>query len=176
MNSGLWTCLGVNVLTLAERREFDHRNDKIVALYKSGRTLEAVGAIFGITRERVRQILKKRGVPSRHPVVKARNAKIVDDAKAGLTMRELGARYGLSAATICKILQTNNVKAKRPPHPRKGKSPYLPLYGEIIKTYQSGLSIVNTAAKFDVHWQTIRRILIRNDIPRRKPGGRYGQV
>lgn len=38
------------------------RNDEMVDLYRSGFTLEEVGAKFGVGRERVRQVISKRGV------------------------------------------------------------------------------------------------------------------
>lgn len=40
------------------------RNDAIVAAFKSGETMEQIGQKFQITRERVRQILEKRGIAS----------------------------------------------------------------------------------------------------------------
>ena len=43
--------------TLPLKRDWD-----IVERYKSGQTLAAIGIVYGITRERVRQILKKNGI------------------------------------------------------------------------------------------------------------------
>ena len=40
----------------------DERNRRIVELRQSGLTLAEVGAKFGITKERVRQIVKEAGV------------------------------------------------------------------------------------------------------------------
>lgn len=42
--------------------DFDSRNTDIEQRYLKGETLEAIGNVWGITRERVRQILKKREV------------------------------------------------------------------------------------------------------------------
>ena len=39
------------------------REAVICALYREGRTLQEVGDVFGLTRERVRQILRRAGVP-----------------------------------------------------------------------------------------------------------------
>lgn len=42
------------------------RNDKIVEMYNSGATLDSIGEYFSLTRERVRQILRSRGVERRN--------------------------------------------------------------------------------------------------------------
>ena len=44
------------------RREKDERAERMESLYRSGLTLEEVSLQFNLTRERVRQILKKRGI------------------------------------------------------------------------------------------------------------------
>ncbi len=46
----------------SQQREFKkERNDEILALAEEGLTLEEIGEVFGITRERVRQIIQTRG-------------------------------------------------------------------------------------------------------------------
>ncbi len=42
--------------------DFDKRNANIEKRYLEGETLEAIGNVWHITRERVRQILEKRGI------------------------------------------------------------------------------------------------------------------
>lgn len=43
------------------------RSERMAALYKSGRTLEQIGAEYGVTRERVRQIITKHhGLTAKH--------------------------------------------------------------------------------------------------------------
>lgn len=42
------------------------RNDKIVEMYNSGATLDLIGEYFSLTRERVRQILRSRGIERRN--------------------------------------------------------------------------------------------------------------
>ena len=41
------------------------RNNEWVALYRSGQTLQCIGNAYGVTRERVRQVLSGLGVKSR---------------------------------------------------------------------------------------------------------------
>lgn len=40
------------------------RDDLVEHLYRDGRTLEAIGRLYCLSRERIRQILEKRGVPA----------------------------------------------------------------------------------------------------------------
>ena len=44
--------------------DIDSRNADIESRYRNGETLQDVGAVYGLTRERIRQILVKRGVSS----------------------------------------------------------------------------------------------------------------
>lgn len=50
---------------MANPKRNPERDAVICRLYQDGKTLEEVGAVFGVTRERVRQILKRAGVPSK---------------------------------------------------------------------------------------------------------------
>ena len=44
------------------RKSKKERNDEICARYKAGATLEACAEAFGISKERVRQVLRRAGV------------------------------------------------------------------------------------------------------------------
>jgi hypothetical protein len=41
------------------------RNETIISLYRDGKTLEEIGGVYGISRERVRQLLSRRGLSRR---------------------------------------------------------------------------------------------------------------
>jgi hypothetical protein len=43
----------------------DERNAQMEEMYRSGETLESIASVFDVTRERVRQVVKSRGVPSK---------------------------------------------------------------------------------------------------------------
>lgn len=57
---------GIKFLRPAESGPSD-RSERMASLYKSGQTLEQIGAEYGVTRERVRQIIKKHhGLTAKH--------------------------------------------------------------------------------------------------------------
>lgn len=61
--------------------ELKERNAAIVALFDEGKTLEETGAQFGITRERVRQIIKKAGRTPRRVTI-AEEIRVRNEKKA----------------------------------------------------------------------------------------------
>lgn len=57
---------GIKFLRPAESGPSE-RSERMASLYKSGQTLEQIGAEYGVTRERVRQIIKKHhGLTAKH--------------------------------------------------------------------------------------------------------------
>lgn len=58
--------LKANRLPREEAAKLENRNDAICRLYTEGKTLQEVGDKYGITRERVRQILVKKGISERY--------------------------------------------------------------------------------------------------------------
>lgn len=84
-----------------KRRTSDEINE-MVSLYKQGKTLEEVGFIYDLTRERVRQLFKKVGyVISRNPQDRntspaaklARLKRRIERLKAGFSEAELSRMY-----------------------------------------------------------------------------------
>ncbi len=68
----------------------DYREDQIIRLRASGATLQEIGNQFGITRERVRQILAKNPVaPDRKLARSARVAKVVASQERNLEQAKL---------------------------------------------------------------------------------------
>lgn len=84
-------------------RRNPERDAEIVTLYQSGLALAAVGARFGLTRERIRQILNVAGVSERHRGSSARRMALEAFAYAeseGLSIGGAARRYGLSADAL----------------------------------------------------------------------------
>lgn len=86
------------------------RAEKIASMYRQGLPLEKVGQHFGITRERVRQILKKEGLSSKdggqsRQVAHRRIAKIAKSDAITL------ARWGFSSAEMKAFRENGTLKA-----------------------------------------------------------------
>lgn len=88
------------------------RNARMVTMYRQGLTLEKIGQSFGLTRERVRQLLKKQGLVytdgGQHKSVQARNAM----KKAKQDSRCL-ARHGITYDRWKEVVGTGLLKAYR---------------------------------------------------------------
>jgi len=89
-------------VAVVSRSNYDARNAVIVSLYKAGNTLESCGDRFGLTRERVRQIIKaagvlpdeggkKKGLPERRAQEARRREEIAARKEFALHFRHCGA-------------------------------------------------------------------------------------
>ena len=117
------------------------RNTAICAIYESGRTLAEVGAFYGMTRERVRQIIRRAGVPkgpqhftmARVPIRQAAEAKrqiqaekwfadaqrradIIAAYQRGDKLRTIAAEFGVSD-----VQHVNNMLRRWGVPPRSGR-------------------------------------------------------
>ena len=102
----------------AERRAV--RNRAIVAEYLAGGTLRGVGKAYGISGERVRQILVKAGVDERNtyaPRVDAelarRNEEMAALRRSGWTYPDLAERYRLSRVAVTSICRSLGCRGYR---------------------------------------------------------------
>lgn len=94
----------------------DARTAQMAKLYRSGATLQQVGELFGMTRERVRQLLKLDGYESlgrreQHKrgnilVNRINHEEFAIDYRAGVTLDGLALKYGCSKATVRKLART----------------------------------------------------------------------
>lgn len=75
---------------------FDPRSEAMASMYKAGKTLEEIGSIYSLTRERVRQILKKyHGIVGKDGGKSARAVSRRQKAEAKRNAKFM-ARYGCS--------------------------------------------------------------------------------
>jgi DNA-binding CsgD family transcriptional regulator/predicted transcriptional regulator len=95
------------------------RNLEIKALFDEGKTLQSIADIYGITRERVRQIVERQGGTARHVAIAERSARIADSisrlADAGKTGMEIAADLDKPYQTIVRAARWRGIKI-----PRKG--------------------------------------------------------
>ena len=97
------------------------RHLSIIAAYKSGSTLWKVGSRFGITGERVRQILVLHGITSRstgnsfgrHSKTQKLIPHILDLYDRGLSAARVASRLACSRETVLSVLHENHRKIHR---------------------------------------------------------------
>ena len=81
-----------------------NRNNEIVELRNKGMTLESIGERYGISRQRVFQILAVVDNQKRKAKIE-RNAKVIADRKSGMAIAELAWKYRVSRPTVYYILR-----------------------------------------------------------------------
>jgi len=90
------------------------RNQEICALYDAGETLQAIGDRFGITRERVRQIVNRAGRQGRKPEIMAERKRVAEDFRdSGLTVKEFAILWGIPPGTVYGAARQFGVKCPR---------------------------------------------------------------
>ena len=137
--------------------------ERICDMYRSGMTLAAIGGEFGITRERVRQILRRAGVPSagrrpscRAKVTKAHVKQMIALAPA-MSVREIAERLGLNRQNVYTHLCKNGVKAKV--GKRQCRPDTIERAFAIAADYKSGMKTREIAGKYGTQQATIYRFL-----------------
>jgi transposase-like protein len=156
------------------------RRYEIARAYQSGKTLEATGAMFGITRERVRQILATVGVASRR---KDRFPAALGDRVARLYQRgetiEAAARaVGLSAFTARAMLVERGIE-RRPGVSASYRKPSTRRRHELmVRLYRQGKTFKELANTFETSTTSVQRVLDRLGIERsgRGPRGRPTRI
>jgi hypothetical protein len=91
------------------------RNDEIVELRTSGKSLEEIGEKFGVTRERIRQILLKTGAPSFHEVKALRETIRADKLEEikSLAIKRVTEQPNKTIDEIAEELEVSGIELKR---------------------------------------------------------------
>ena len=152
----------------------DARDDQIATMYRSGKTLKATGAAFGLTRERVRQILKKLGIPSRRgvPFSRASGDAVARLYERGKTIDEAAAAVGVSAFVARNMLIERGIER------RTGASGvYLPgstrkRQASMARLYEQGKTFREISDAHQTSTTSVQRALDRLGIARRGRGTR----
>ena len=96
-----------------------HRNNEIVRRLKEGHLLREIGADYGLTRERVRQIAKSLGVTARMCRKAKCEQRIVELHAQGCSPSKIARALRLTTSGVCSFLTKRSIK---PNPPRYAKS------------------------------------------------------
>lgn len=99
----------------AQAPAISERNERIASMFRQGLTLEVIGGEFGITRERVRQILKKAGVSARDGGISKRVGVRRASTEAKRDAKYM-AKHGMSRADYMELSSIGATKAFRDHH------------------------------------------------------------
>jgi DNA-binding CsgD family transcriptional regulator len=150
------------------------RDLQIAAAYRSGKTMAATGAMFGITRERVRQILAKVSEPSRRTTrfPSAVGDKVARLYKRGETIDAAAKAVGVSAFTARNMLVERGIErlpgvsaAYRRASTRKRQE-------SMVRLYRQGKTFKELAQTFGTSTTSVQRVLDRLGVERRRRRGR----
>lgn len=100
----------------------DVTNASMAEAYCAGQTLQQIGDMHGISRERVRQILRADGIESfgmreqhkRRSVAEINVERAMSLASAGAALKEIAEEIGDSVASVRKALKLRNITLPRP--------------------------------------------------------------
>lgn len=119
------------------------RDTKMVAMYRQGVTLAKIGSQFGLSRERVRQILKRIGVCAEDGGI-ARNAASRRESACAKREAYWLSKYGLPFAVV-KQLQQDGVTKGFQDHKRNSAARGIPFH----MTFIDWLSVWQASGKLD---------------------------
>lgn len=140
-------------------------NDRIVILtarYNAGDTLEAIAADFGVSRQRVEQLVRKAGLPPRgHRSIKRAPVwhnleRVRALADAGRSYGEIAVEIGDTYPNVINACRAEGIKAKR----RKRIEPAtIETAYKIAAAYKAGERTASIAKRFGIQQPSIYRFL-----------------
>ena len=152
---------------------------QIVELYESGLSMREVGLQFGISRQRVHQLLKRaKEEPKKSKQLSPANIyRLIKLYEIGLSMREVGLEFGISAQRVEQILKKAGIKKRkftksyRLLKARKEKQKILPKE-LLIKYYKDEkLSIPEILDRLKASRNMLYKSLEYHNIPKREEEG-----
>ena len=166
----------IKTITIKSKRGISERDKEIAELRRIGTTLCAIGEQFGITRERVRQVVLLFNKLSDDPVdiVKARRLgyqpspeklerqnKIVELCRKGLTYQQIADAMGIEKKFVFQDLARYNHTAEHPLRARREDNRKVTdeVKDRIIRGRKKGITNFALAAQFDVSYGTICRVI-----------------
>lgn len=137
------------------------RSQRMARMYQDGQTLQQIGDQFNITRERVRQILRKQDVPSEghraYSVAAKAEKAVLRLTREGYTIPQIAKAVGDCQMNVRQVLKRAGVKAvraKRQPEPET-----LIKAREVAVDYKAGMLGSDIAEKHNIPQPHIYRLL-----------------
>lgn len=150
------------------------RNAIIAERYAQGETMEEIGKLYGISRQRVHSILIAAGVERRSRggsrATKVDHSRVVAEYSRVLSVYEVSKAVGCSPSTVYGILQRSGT-----PLVRRSKFNELPMES-IRQRYLSGERLDAIASSVGVQSNYLNNLLRKYGVPRRSNRGRKSRV
>lgn len=139
------------------------RNVRIMAMYNGGETFQAIADEFGVSRQRIEQIVRKEGGAKRGPrkikraPVWGKIAEVKSLAASGCTLAEIADAVGDTYQNVVGAVNAEGIKvrrAKRQSSARISKEAF-----EVAAAYKAGDSTYDIATRFNRKQPEIYRLL-----------------
>ena len=156
-------------------KPYDHKNDeKIAALYLSGKTGDEIGSQFGISDVTVYRALERQGVPRRgsHPRsdwedTEQNRRELIAAYEAGAGIARVARQFHINGRRVKKILDEAGHTDRHAGAVRRFSDEDT---AEFIRIYQSGKSLTEIARQYDASTKVIRDYLVRAGVELRRMG------
>ena len=141
--------------------------DRLIASYKSGKTLREVGEEFNLTGERVRQILNKLGVKTRkgRNIDKVNWEELDEMCKEGRPVDEIAHHFGVTRTVIRKYCRYKGFNLPRLPYTPNVSWDWV----KAEKAYLGGVPLVKIAEWLNIsNYNSIVEVMVRLGHKRRR--------
>lgn len=137
------------------------RDEQMVGMYTSGKTMEEIGAHYGVSRQRICQILQRNGVSTagarrgRKPADPAKLAAYAQEAITTGSKKQAAEKFGVSVDTIGRAMRFAGVSL------RSTKFATEDTRADIVKRYLAGERLRVIAESYGTRAQHINSLLRR---------------
>jgi DNA-binding NarL/FixJ family response regulator len=156
--------------------EISERNKEVAECRRKGMTFGAIGEKYGISRQRVRQIIVRFNIVSENPVdikasrvlaaqpspaIQERRRKVVELCRAGLTYQQMADTMGIEKKYIFQDVARHNRTEKRPLKVRRAEhhKETSEVRKGIIQGHKKGLTHNVLAEQYNISYGTVFRVL-----------------
>ncbi len=141
----------------------DNRNESMYQDYFSGMTLQDVAGKYGVTRQRVQQIIKASGLPKRPRISGGSKIRKYDYSKIAQYVQENKATVQATAAFFgCSISTVTNALYNQGITPNKKVRFTSAAVADIVSRYQAGEKLRLIGESYNTSAQYINTVLRRN--------------